>query len=78
MQSMVKMKPADSPRTPTRQPAEARCRAEAHRVQEVQASRRGRLGAAAVERVRLCGPVFFRTLPYLLSSGPQDGRPRSV
>ncbi len=35
MQSMVKMKPAGSPRAATRHPDEARCRAEARRVQSM-------------------------------------------
>ena len=35
VQSMVKMKPAGSPRAATRHPAEARCRAEARRVQSM-------------------------------------------
>jgi hypothetical protein len=35
VQSMVKIKPASSPRAANRHPAEARCRAEARRVQSM-------------------------------------------
>jgi hypothetical protein len=42
-------------------------------VKEAPASRRGQLGAAAVERVRLCGPVFSALCHFRFAAGKAVG-----
>ena len=68
------MKPASSQRTSPRHPAEARCQAEASRVQGAPASRGGRLGATAkVEKVLHCGPVFSAPCHFRFAAGKTVG-----
>ena len=68
VQLMVKMKPASSPRAAPRHPAGDRCR-----VQESPAICRGQLGAAAVEKIRLRGPVFSALCHFRSAAGRTVG-----